>query len=251
MICSFCGGTGVQRYEIGSSGYNATGKLSGHVSGIPTRGRLIGPCPYCLGSGHLRELGCTTYNLVDQIVEVEIPAGCKPGYRTIFPGLGNERVPDLRTEDHNITVGNMEITISKIESTNYRVLEDYVELQVTMTPSQALDGFVIEEPYVDDKLIRIDRRGKITLPGSNSTIHGLGMPRIGEGVQPGEREDLVIRFELTPVGDDKVLTLDEIERIAGSDEEYQVILQTMREKEQDIKLRNFLTFLKRRQFRRR
>ena len=65
---------------------------------------------------------------------------------------------------------------------------DAIEIDVEMTAHQALNGFEIEIPYINEKKLKISRKNKITFPGSNSTVPGLGLPKTQSRV--GNYEDV-------------------------------------------------------------
>lgn len=148
-------------------------------------------------------------------VSIKFPPGTRPGHQITLPGLGN---PCFREVD--FAVGDLVLTVSTVgKDEGYDVTGDGVTLTVTMTPDEALDGFVYEKSYItDDEFIRIDRRGKVTIPGSTVHIKEMGFPiknatatsttsnttsvsaAAGNETIPSPasmaRDDLVIKFEL-------------------------------------------------------
>lgn len=178
-VCEFCGGTKFVKSDIRYSWHQA----GGHISA---------PCHVCYGTGFVRVGDCALYQAIKTTVTLTIPPGCKPGFKSVYKYFGNE----VLKYDNSKSVGDLEIVISSVESRNFKVMGDHVELLVEMTASEALDGFlytvrsyvvswyitvvidcyILQVPYVDGKSLQIDHRNKITLPGSNSTVAGLGLP---------------------------------------------------------------------------
>lgn len=113
-----------------------------------------------------------------------------------FPGSNRWNDPQKR-KLHNFiefkrTRGAIEIHIKKLIVNDYMnqplavnntpgylisVNDDKIEIDVEMTAHQALNGFELEMPYINEKTLKISRKNKITFPGSNSTVPGLGLPK--------------------------------------------------------------------------
>ena len=64
----------------------------------------------------------------------------------------------------------------QLSNVSYSIHSNHLEVIVIINPYQALYGFEMEIPYINHKHLRINRIGKITFPGSNSTVTGLGLP---------------------------------------------------------------------------
>ena len=90
--------------------------------------------------------------------------------------------------------GDLTVVTEGINSNKFQVSQDGVFMTIYITPVEALVGFLREEQLFDEHWIRIDRRGKLTLPGKQIRLTGLGWPMVNGGLQ--KRNDLLIRFEL-------------------------------------------------------
>jgi hypothetical protein len=194
---------------------------------------IVSPCPKCRALGVITE-SCQPFTEVPaEPVAVTFPPGVRPGHEVKLPGLGNPCF-----QDGDFAVGDLVVTVASVGTEEgYNVTKDGVLLTVTMTPDEALNGFVFEKAYVsDDEFLRIDRRGKVTVPGSTVRVPHLGFPvhvpadeaakRAGGAGKSGSeaalvvedsdeadaadaaaaarRDDLVIKFELEEeAADDK------------------------------------------------
>ena len=179
---------------------------------------------------------------------MNLPPGCKPGYQVVVKDEGHEVV-----EDMSKAIGNFEVTVGSIESGNFKINGDRMELVIVMTVEEALNGFVYEEPYVDGKTLRIDRSDKITIPDSKITLRGLGLPKIGQpenAATATEKEDLVVIFELEPeTTEDESLSEDIVDvdkpNVIKSQEDLNAYLEKQKA-DADLKFgRKFLKLLSR------
>ena len=206
---------------------------------------ISSPCPKCRALGVITE-NCQPFTEVPtEPVAVTFPPGLRPGHEVRLPGLGNPCF-----QDGDFSVGDLVVTVESVGSDEgYNVTKDGVLLTVMMTPDEALNGFVYEKAYVsDDEFLRIDRRGKVTVPGSTVRLTNLGFPvkvpaddalkhnstssnsdseatsltLVAEDEEEGSgadnappRDDLVIKFELEDEAADE--KADEDEKAADAD----------------------------------
>lgn len=183
------------------------------------------PCPICGGTGFVSANGCESFHGVKSQVVVSVPPGVRTGESFTTPQLGNQIYVD-----QTVVTGDFILNIGNITTGNYSLAADHLELSVWLGPDEALNGFEMDVPYISGiQRIHIDRRGKLTPPGTKVRLPGLGLPRKttaveggggegegGESVQvladsttisdstdvtvpkPVEREDLVVSFSLLP-----------------------------------------------------
>lgn len=122
----------------------------------------ITPCPVCLGMGVMPENNCQIYDKINETLALVIPPGCHPGYEVSLQDKGNI----LFKENKQKIMGRFVMTIEKVDGRNFKVHKDHLALSILLTPTQAIDGFVIEEPFIDGQSLLINRTDRITIPGS-------------------------------------------------------------------------------------
>ena len=154
------------------------------------------------------EHGCDgqLYHTIPTPLLATIPRGSRPGTVVTLPQKGHERLTYVHNEsraeqDSHLDIvktrGKVELKVTKIYIDQYlldredrnatlSVESDHMEVTIVMSPAQALYGFKTNISYFNNKTLTIDRSGKITYPGSNSTVRGLGLPRVisTEGSEP-------------------------------------------------------------------
>jgi hypothetical protein len=207
--------------------------------------KVIAPCPDCIGLGIKARNNCSPLMLIQETIDVSFPPGCRPGHFVTTKLSGNTYY-----RNNMFNIGDLKLLIEFIEKDNFTVEKDHVSLTLTLTPDQALNGFITEVPYMD-QMLRVERVNKVTLPSSSIRLEGLGFPIIIDGVNPIGlsslvRDDLVIQFELEGEGEDN----DEvISPVAGEtlllDGQSVVdeMLLKIDNKRKDRVLRNMLLFL--------
>lgn len=138
---------------------------------------------------------------------VALPPGSRPGYHVMLPGEGHEVVQEM-----DKALGDLEVTVRDVASGNFKLTHDSMELVITMTVEEALNGFVYEEAYLEGKTLRLDRTDKVTIPGSKIVLKGHGLQKI---IQPNiingprVKDDLIVTFELEPEGKEESIESDE------------------------------------------
>ena len=108
------------------------GKVSVQNTGSFLSQRLTSPCPACNGMG-LDLKSCTLLKTENKVVSVDLPAGSRPGYKVTLPGQGHEVVEDLTKH-----VGDLEVIVASVDSGNFRLLGDKMELTIVMSVMDAL-----------------------------------------------------------------------------------------------------------------
>ena len=152
---------------------------------------IVSPCPRCRALGVVTQ-DCQPFREVpSEPVAVSFPSGARPGHEIKLPGLGN---PCFR--DGDFTVGDLVVTVASVgKEQGYDVNSNGVTLTVTMTPDEALNGFIFEKEYVtDDEYLRIDRRGKVTVPGSTVRLEEMGFPIVKPGSNKGKSDPSLAPF---------------------------------------------------------
>lgn len=188
---------------------------------------VTSPCPECLSTGYTFNLqACSPYVTIEEEIRFSTPPGCLHGHKIEVPGKGHETY--VLGEK---TVGNLFIKVNSIKSGNMEVTSECLQMTIQMTPVQAIEGFVMDLPFINNKTLHIDRSKKITLPNSKVVLREVGLPRLETEPHPHDdgapttthptdpystqptntsvievpttstsiaRGDLVIIFELTP-----------------------------------------------------
>jgi hypothetical protein len=136
--------------------------------------KISTPCPVCLGLGVTSVGSCSPYISSKHSLRVAFPAGTRPDYEITLSGYGNAVLKGL-----SFVPGDLKVVVEKVgPETDYVVSKSGVSLTVYLTPEEALNGFVFEKKYVD-QMLRIDRSGKLTIPGAVVRIAGGGFPILG------------------------------------------------------------------------
>lgn len=130
--------------------------------------------------------------------------------------MGNEiyRIGELE-------IGNFVLTINTFDFGELEVRADHMAMTISLTPEDALNGFMLERKIVDDKYVHVNRTGKLTLPGTSVRLAGLGPPNIKA---PSSRNDLIITFQLTNREEDDKIENDaysDADGVGGGDEDWQ------------------------------
>lgn len=174
------------------------GKVSAQNTGPLLTQQLTSPCPACSGLGYDLK-SCKLLTTEQKVVTVALPPGSRSGYKVVLPGEGHEVIENMAK-----TVGDLEVTVSSVDSGNFKIFDDRMELHIVMSVEEALNGFVYEEPYFEDVTLRIDRSDKLTIPDSRITLSGLGLRKINNSEHSNStgtvigRDDLIVVFELEP-----------------------------------------------------
>ena len=185
-----------------------------HPSPDPKLHTDFTPSPLGTGSTLHTPTSCNgeLYTKVDTVLSGDIPKGSKQNHIVYLLNNGHERLhytyhqPTSTTardntnsdnddgsdskkhQEQDITIeqkrGNVEILIKNViidpylkqRHIAYEILPDHLSLSIWLTASQALNGFVMDVPYINHKTLHIDRSNKVTFPNSNSTLVGLGIP---------------------------------------------------------------------------
>lgn len=108
------------------------GKVSAQNTGSFLSQRLTSPCPACNGMG-LDLKSCQLLKAETKVVTVDLPPGSRPGYQIMLTGQGHEVVENLLKE-----VGDLEVVVSSVDSGNFRLFEDRMELTIVMSVMDAL-----------------------------------------------------------------------------------------------------------------
>jgi DnaJ-class molecular chaperone len=207
--------------------------------------KIIAPCPDCTGLGIETRNNCSPLMLIQETIDISFPPGCRPGHFVTTKLSGNTYY-----RNNMFNIGDLKLIIEFIEKDNFIVEKDHVSLTLTLTPDQALNGFITEVPYMD-QILRVERINKVTLPSSSIRLHGLGFPIVSDGVNPiGSssvlRDDLVIQFELELEGEDNdevISPLSGETLLLDGQSVVDEMLLKMDNKRKDRVLRNMLLFL--------
>ena len=188
-MCGMCGGL---KYVQGKSGNSGNSGRDSVLSQIVTT-----PCPLCVGLGIVTMDGCAPFRTSRERINVIFPRGSRPGHEVVYKALGNAYY-----HNNQFLIGDLKVVIEAIENDNFVVLSDHVSLTLTLSPSEAVNGFIFETLYISDEILRVERKDKVTIPGSSIRLKGLGLPLLSaanvtnEKLLPEHRDDLVIHFEL-------------------------------------------------------
>lgn len=207
--------------------------------------KIIAPCPDCMGLGIGTRNNCSPLMLMQETIDISFPPGCRPGHFVTTKLSGNTYY-----RNNIFNIGDLKLIIEFIEKDNFIVEKDHVSLTLTLTPDQALNGFITEVPYMD-QILRVERINKVTLPSSSIRLQGLGFPIVTDGVNPiGSssvlRDDLVIQFELEVEGEDNdemISPLSGETLLLDGQSAVDEMLLKMDSKRKDHVLRNMLLFL--------
>ena len=213
---------------------------------------IIAPCPACVGLGIVTYNGCNTFKIVKEHINVAFPRGCRPGYEMVLKSSGNAYF-----QDNNFLMGDLRVIIQSVENDNFIVNKDHVSLTLLLTPHEAVNGFIYETLYISDEILRVERTNKITIPGSEIRLQGLGLPLFSAAnistvnLQREHRDDLIIHFELEEDIDDENDEINENQITPSgsgilelnSQEIFDNIIEKMNKKRENRVLRNMLLFL--------
>jgi len=171
--CPICGGSGkVTKKSL----FSDDSRQRLHRSGV--RSVVSLPCPRCLGGGVGSQLCMDSiYETKKEDVEVRLlPAQIRPGAQHSFPGKGHELYRNKEVE-----LGDFFVGVNSVHTGNFRAnaLGDVV-LEVQLRAWDALYGFQLQSNISfltgnASSVMKIDRTGKATLPGSEITIPGKGL----------------------------------------------------------------------------
>ena len=102
----------------------------------------------------------------------------------------------------------MIVVAEGINTDKFQISENGVAMNIHMSPIEALGGFMREEQLFDGQWIRVDRRGKLTLPGKEILLLGLGWPAIND--ESHSRKNILVRFELNTVKSAHIRNFEEL-----------------------------------------
>ena len=129
------------------------------------------PCPKCNGIGSIIPKGCNNYNQEIEDIQIFVPPGILPGHEFIFSNKGNV-LPSGE-------IGNFIFRIIAIESPPiFSVINGMLKASLQLAPEEVLHGFEASIPYLDESILKVRRTKYITLPGTNSLLTGVGLPKI-------------------------------------------------------------------------
>lgn len=156
-----------------------------------------------------------------------------PGNTRIVPQKGND-LYDFSTKQ--VKTDDLTVFTEGINTNKFQVLLDGVLMTIYITPVEALAGFLREEKLFDEHRIRIDRRGKLTLPGNQIRLNGLGWPIFNGGLQ--KRNDLLIRFELYGMSKEYPKYMEGM-KINHKEEEKFILIATQEDISEFIRVQQF------------
>ena len=132
------------------------------------------PCPVCLGMGVVTSHSCNPYRYVQEEVQVNLPAGIRPGFSTTLNSLGNDSIG----KGGRRTLGNLVVTVHKLKSEDEDIELTSTGLQYTMKllPSKALRGFDTTITLFDKYSVGINRTDTVTLPDEIMYVENYGFP---------------------------------------------------------------------------
>ncbi|KXS21172.1 hypothetical protein M427DRAFT_65950 [Gonapodya prolifera JEL478] len=155
---------------------------------------LYSGCVHTLSFSRLTVHPDSTTMLTSSSVRLEVPPGCRPGTRAVFPGAGDQ-VPGGES-------GDVVVVVSAVpEPGRTRDGEDLV-VDRTVGLKEALCGGVAEVDTLDGRTVRV-ALGEVLRPGYTKRIPNEGFPvpqPVGEAPIPPsarKRGDLVLRFNVT------------------------------------------------------
>jgi DnaJ-class molecular chaperone len=119
----------------------------------------------------------------EKTFDLEIRPGWKEGTKITYPGDGDQ-VPGRPPQDLVFVIKEQRHALFTREGNDLIVNK-------TISLSQALTGFTIDQQTIDGKVVPFTVDDVVT-PGTERRLPGQGMPRKGGG-----RGDLVIRFKVT------------------------------------------------------
>jgi DnaJ-class molecular chaperone len=76
---------------------------------------------------------CQLLKTETKVVTVDLPPGSRPGFKVLLEGQGHEVVEDLQKQ-----VGDLEVFVATVDSGNFRLLGDRMELTIVMSVTDAL-----------------------------------------------------------------------------------------------------------------
>mmetsp|Transcript_17908 Transcript_17908/g.29952 ORF Transcript_17908/g.29952 Transcript_17908/m.29952 type:complete len:225 (-) Transcript_17908:89-763(-) len=93
--------------------------------------------------------------------------------------------------------GDLILTVGKVNDpteSGLNMTMDGLEIEIIMTPIEALEGFTRKYDYFDGKVINIDKTNKTTLPGSEIIMSDSNLV-----YSDSDRQGLLIRFTLLTI----------------------------------------------------
>ncbi|KAK9870405.1 hypothetical protein WA026_007974 [Henosepilachna vigintioctopunctata] len=150
-------------------------------------------CPDCRGGGeYIKESDrCGTCNgkkvcNESKILEVHIDKGMKENQKIYFRGEGDQ-IPDMEP-------GDVVIILQQKPHEKFKRNEDNLQLNHTITLSEALCGFTFVIHHLDGRDLLIKHPpGAVIQPGDVKVVEGEGMPRYKN---PFEKGNLYIYFNI-------------------------------------------------------
>ncbi len=187
--CPFCRGTGsVVSKSSTEREFKKSSKRSLFSSVIAS---TIMPCPRCLGAGMGSQL-ChdSIYTHRDENIDVNLlPHQIRPGFKQAFKGMGHELY-----QNKKVVIGDMYLRVDAVRTENFVAnANGDIVLSVELSPWSALYGFELSSNTSflpgNASIMKIDRIGKTTLPGTEVRM-------VGKGLTPSGA--LVVSFSLAP-----------------------------------------------------
>lgn len=171
--CPHCGGTGKVTRKSASSEDPRDRWGRGSV-----RSTISLPCPRCLGGGMGSQLcSDTIYETRKEDVEVHLlPTQIRPGFRHTFHGKGHELF-----RNREVLLGNFFLIVQSVCTGAFCATSaGDVVLDVALRAWDALYGFQLASNISFltgnvSSVMKIDRNGKTTLPGTEIVIPGKGL----------------------------------------------------------------------------
>ncbi len=121
----------------------------------------------------------------DKIHHVEIKPGYKAGTKIRYTGAGGESV--------GYYPADVVFIVNEKPHSRFKRDRDNLEYTQKITLADALAGTVVQVKGLDEKKYQLDSTNDVITPNTVKTIAGAGMPI---SKRPGERGDLIIRFEI-------------------------------------------------------
>lgn len=151
-------------------------------------------CPKCQGKRVVQGTPCYHCNgehtvAVDDKQVIFVDAGSKDGDEYVYEDMG-DTYPDGETEN-----GRLVFRIRELPHNRFIRKGNDLYTSVNITLKQALLGFSLSIPHLDNHNVSINREGGCTPHGYVEKIEGEGMPNKEEMGQ-GSRGDLFVSFKI-------------------------------------------------------
>ncbi len=171
-VCPRCGGSGQER--------RTNNTPFGQFVSMTT-------CSQCKGTGKIPEKRCrscggTGHTTVKRTISISIPAGIDTGMRLRMDGYGETGEPGAPN-------GDLFIEIQVIPDKRFRRSGDNLEIEMTISPAEAVIGSRKEIKTIEEKIVHLKIPAGIQ--------HGTALKIPGEGVRRrGRPGDLLVRVKI-------------------------------------------------------